>query len=279
MTTALTEMTFTVSALLAFQRLAHVSMLPAHLRIRPQLLSISDQDLGIEPEEQDVLADAGLIGAGGPNSDAVTALRALASPDSEINVTLGGTDRADTFICLARRHQLFIAAARCGDDVTIDAYTHLEPSDVVALLSETVRQYMFAGQEMAGVGVDRCEFPMHDVHSAMVSEDPSNWVATLASQGMSREVASVLLRSETELVTRAEVAAYLNHDVVRSNPDTILRVTALPEGALMTSFATDNNERRWLTVEDYHPQRLNRAILGALNSVPGAAWFTHSRSD
>lgn len=277
--TALAEMTFTVSGLLAFQRLAQVSMLPAHLRIRPQLLALSIQELEITAEEHDVLLAAGLLGPSGPNADAVTSLRALASPDAEINVTLGGAERADTYICLVRRHQLYVAAVRCGEDVTIDAYTHLNEGDVIDLIAQTLRQYMFGGEEAGGLGIERCEFPMHDVHTTMTSEKPENWPTSLAALGMSRDIATALLRSETELVTRAEVAAYLNHEVVRSNPDTILRVTSLSDGALMTSFATDNNQRRWLTVEDYHPDRFDRAIREAIKSVPGGNWFTHSRSD
>ena len=279
MGTALAEMTFTVNGLLAFQQIAQVSVLPAHLRIRPQLLRLTTGELDISAEDYDVLREAGLVGVGGANPDAVTALRALAFPDAEINVTLGGAQRNDTYICLVRRHALFVAAARCGDDVTIDAYTHLTEADVVDMIAQTVRQYMFGDEEPDGIGIERCEFPMHDVHTAMTTEEPANWPAALAGLGISRNVATALLRSETELVTRAEVSAYLNHEVIRSNPDTILRVTALSDGALMTSFATDNNERRWLTVEDYHPDRLSRAVLGAIKSVPGSSWFSHSRSD
>jgi len=272
-------MTFTVNGLLAFQRLAHIAMLPAHLRIRPQLLHIADQEVPLSPEEHDVLTEAGLLTVNGADPDAATVLRALAHPDAEVNLTLGGKDRAETYICLARRHQLFVAAARCGEEVTVDAFTHWDENRVVAMLSDTVRAYVFDGGEGSGLGLDRAEFPLDRLHSAMCAEEPAKWPVTLQSLGVSRQLATVLVRSETELLRRAEIAAYLNHEVARSNPDTIVRVTSLSSGALMTSFASDNNGQRWLTVEDYESARLDRAILAALRSVPGNAWFSHSRSD
>jgi hypothetical protein len=276
---AVSELTFSVSALLAFQRLAEIAILPAHLRIRPQLLQISDTTVPISDEEHEILTAAGLLTAEGPDADAVMILRALSSPDSEINVTLGAPGRADTYVCLARRHQLLISAARCVDDVTIDAYTMVNESELVGVVADTVRSYLFGKDPGEGAAVERTSFPLSMVYDTMCAEDPIDWAASLQAQGIPRALAAVLYRSEVSMDGRAEVAAYLNHEGVRSAPDTVLRVTSMPDGAIMTSFASDNNQQRWLTVEPYESGRLERAIAEAIRSVPGESWFTHSRTD
>lgn len=277
---AAAELSFSVSALLAFQRVAGISMLPVHLRIRPQLLRISDTDLTISDEEEETLTRAGLLTASGPEPDALMMVRALAFPDAEINLTLAAAGRSDTYVCVARRHELLVVAARCGDDVTIDAYTGVGEPELVGMLADTIRAYLFDGDD-TGVGgpLERVTFPLDPIHETLCAEEPQRWVTVLHERGIPRQLASLLYRCEVDLQGRAEVAAYLNHEGARSEPDTIVRLTTIPDGAILTSFASDNNDRRWLTVEPYESPRLERIILSAIRSVPQAAWFTHNRTD
>ncbi|MBU8817536.1 hypothetical protein EB74_30050 [Mycobacterium sp. SWH-M5] len=283
MAVATTELTFTVSALLAFQRLASITTLPAHLRIRPQLLKVSDTELDITDAERETLESAELLTEAGLDPDALVMLRALSSPDTEINLTLGARERLETYVVLARRHHLLVAATRCGDDVTIDAYTHVTEAQIVTMITETIRHYVFGaqGDDAVRPTIERVMFPLSAVYDTLCSEQPQEWKSALEAIGVPRSVAGVLHRSETELVARAEVAAYLNHEGGRSQPDTIARLTTMGDGqeAIITSFSSDNNARRWLTVEPYDAARLERVILGAIRSVPDSAWFTHSRTD
>ncbi|MGD9622340.1 MAG: ESX secretion-associated protein EspG [Mycolicibacterium sp.] len=277
-----TEMTLSVSALLALQRVVGVSMLPAHLRVRPQLLRVSDQQLSITAEEAEVLIAAGLLDEGGrPDSDAATVVRALASGDAEINVTLEARDRATTYVCLVRRHELFVSAVRCGDDVVIDAFTGLNEHQVTALVAELMDRYVFDSHDDDPADIDRWSGPMTPIHEALQSQETASrgWADSLGDLGVPRGVATTLFHSETSWLARAEIGAYLNHEGSRSDPDTIVRVAATGIGAVMTSFASDNNRQRWLTVEPYEPERMERLISSAIRSVPLAAWFSHSRTD
>ncbi|ART74356.1 hypothetical protein BTO20_37695 (plasmid) [Mycobacterium dioxanotrophicus] len=279
MPTTAAELTLTVSALLAVQQVADIAILPAHLRIRPQLTRISNQRMRITDEERDVLTAAGVLRGDELDPDVVTMVRSLTAPDAEINLTLAGKDRADTYYCLARSHELVVAAARCGDDVVMDAYVGLSESDVVSLLAATIDGYCFGEEEGRGLAIDSAEFQLTPVYDTLCREAPSLWVDALQAQGVSRSLGSVLLRSETDLLARAEVAAYLNHEGGRSNPDSIVRVTSMSDGAIMTSFVSDNNATRWLRVESYEPSHMKRTIRGAIRSVPESSWFTHCRTD
>lgn len=268
-----------VSALLAIQQVADLAMMPAHLRIRPQLTRISASRVQISDEEREVLTASGYLNGEDLDTDVLTMLRVLAAPDAEINLTLGAQGRADTYYVLARSHELVVGAARCGQDVVMDAYVGLDEAQVVDLLAETINGYCFGAEVGLGAAVDRARFQLGPVYETMCSEVPSEWVDALQTQGVSRALGSVLLRSETDMLARAEVAAYLNHEGGRSAPDTIVRLTTMSDGAIMTSFVSDNNATRWLTVEPYEPQALERAIRSAVRSVPESAWFTHCRSD
>lgn len=279
MPTTAAELTLSVSALLAVQQVADTAVLPAHLRIRPQLTRIADNVVPITDEEREVLTAAGVLSGDVLDPDVVTMVRSLAAPDAEINLTLAAKGRADTYFCLARSHELVVSAARCGDDVVMDAYVGLSEQEVIDLLAATVTGYCFGGEEGQGARVDRCEFQLTPVYDTLCSEEPASWVDALQTQGVSRSVGSILLRSETDMLARAEVAAYLNHEGGRSDPDSILRLTTMSDGAIMTSFVSDNNRTRWLTVEPYDPLRLERAIRDAVRSVPESAWFTHCRTD
>ncbi|PQM45301.1 hypothetical protein C1Y40_04526 [Mycobacterium talmoniae] len=280
MPVAVAELTLSVSALLAFQRLASITMLPAHLRIRPQLLQIADTVVSLTDDERDTLTQAGMLRGGDVDSDALVILRALAYPDTEINMTLAAAQRDDTYVCLARRDKLVVVASRCGDEVTIDAYTNLDEPQLVGQLAATIRRYVFADDSSAPTAaIDRVSFPLSTVYDAMCTQDPQEWSTELCARGLPRSVAGVLQRSETQLQARGEVAAYLNHEGGRSAPDMIARVTATADEAIITSFASDNNGQRWLTVEPYEEMRLERVILAAIRSVPRSAWFTHARTD
>jgi hypothetical protein len=282
MTSAATQISMTVSALLAFQRLAEISRLPAHLRIRPQLLLVGDQPMPITEAEQEILIAGGLLSPSeGIDQEAVVMLRALNVCDAEVNVTLARKGLSDTFVVLARRNNLFVAALRCDDEVIIDAYTHLSETDVVSLLADTIAPYLFAETDGEGEGYpfERGRFPMNTVTETMAGVDPQDWVRELGRHGVPAAIAGVLLDSETNMTGRIEVAAYLNQEGGRVAPDTIGRVTNTPSGALMTSFASDNNQRSWVTVEPYDRTGLERLILGVIRSVPGAAWFDHKRTD
>lgn len=268
-----------VSALLALQQVADLAFLPAHLRIRPQLTRISEHRVQISDEEREVLTASGCLDGDQLDGDVLTMLRALAAPDAEINVTLGARGRDDTYYCLARSHELVVAAARCGDDVIMDAYVGLNEAQIIELLTQMITEYCFGSDEGQGARVDRTRFQLGPVYETMCSEHPSEWVDALQVQGVSRALGSVLLRSETEMLARAEVAAYLNHEGGRSDPDTIVRLTTMADGAIMTSFVSDNNATRWLMVEPYEPKGLERFIRSAVRSVPQSAWFTHCRTD
>lgn len=282
----LSQITMSVSALLALQRVLGISMLPAHLGIRPQLTRLGvDIVLEITDHEREVLAgaggpDVGLIDAAGvPNPDVAVIMRALAAPDAEINVTLGAPERQDTFVCLIRCNELFVSAARCGDEVVIDAYSGWDERHVVSQLAATVEDYVFATASDDPAPIERGQFQLNVVYDALTSTAADEWTETLSAKGIPRSVARMLHRGETACLGRAEVAAYLNHEGVRSDPDTIVRLTATDVGAMMTSFASDNNRTRWLTVEPYEPDRLETLIIKAIRSVPQSAWFTHCRSD
>lgn len=277
-----TQMTLSVSALLALQRAVGVSMLPAHLRVRPQLLRISDQELSMTSVEREVLTDAGLLDEGGrPDPDAATVLRALASSDAEINATLQARDRLVTYVCLVRRNELFVSAARCGDEVVIDVYTGLTEQQVIGLFAELVDRYLFDAHDDEPAEIDRWSGPMSPIHDTLQSQDgpQRSWADALGDLGVPRGVATTLFHSETSWLVRAEIAAYLNHEGSRSDPDTIVRVSVTEVGAVMTSFASDTNRQRWLTVEPFEPARMERLIVSAVRSVPLSAWFTHSRTD
>lgn len=282
MAIAATQISMTVSALLAFQRLAEISRLPAHLRIRPQLLLVGDRPMPITDDEQEALIAGGLLSpAEGIDQEAVTVLRALNACDAEINLTLARAGLMDTFAVLARRNNLFVSAIRCGDEVTIDAFTHLSEPDVVGLLADTIVGYLFMDTDGEGESYpfERGRFPMNTVANTMADTAPEDWVRELGRHGVPAAIAGVLLDAETNMTGRIEVAAYLSQEGGRIAPDTIGRVTNTTSGALMTSFASDNNQRSWLTVEPYDRGGLERLILGAIRSVPGAAWFDHKRTD
>lgn len=282
MAVAATQINLSVSALLAFQRLAEISRLPEHLRIRPQLISVGDTTLPITDDEYEALVAGGLLSpAEGVDPEALTILRALNACDSEINVTLALRDRMDTFVVFVRRNNLFVSAIRCGDEVTIDAFTHLGEPDVVGLLADTIRPYLFAESNGEGEGYpfEAGRFPMATLAQTMADTDPQDWVKELGRHGVPAAIAGVLLDAETNMTGRVEVAAYLNQEGGKIPPDTIVRVTNTLSGALMTSFASDNNGRSWLTVEPYESAGLERLIVGAIRSVPGVAWFTHNRTD
>ncbi|WP_454793838.1 ESX secretion-associated protein EspG [Mycolicibacterium lutetiense] len=268
-----------MSAVLAIQQVADLAMLPAHLRIRPQLTRISASRVQISDEEREVLTASGYLNGEELDTDVLTMLRALAAPDAEINLTLASQGRADTYYVLARSHELVVAAARCGQDVVMDAYVGVDEAQVIDLLTQTITGYCFGADEGLGAAIDRTRFRLNPVYDAMCSEVPSEWVDALQTQGISRALGSVLLRSETDMLARAEVAAYLNHEGGRSEPDSIVRLTTMSDGAIMTSFVSDNNATRWLTVEPYESQALERSIRGAVRSVPESAWFTHCRTD
>lgn len=276
------QMTLSVSALLAVQRAVGVSMLPAHLRIRPQLLRVCDRQLPVSDGEQGPLVAAGLLDEfGRPDPDVTTVVRALASGDAEINLTLDARERATTYVCVVRRHELFVSAARCGDEVVIDAYTGLTESQVGALLAELVDRYVFEVYEDEPAEIDRWTGPMTPIYEALCSPATTQrgWASLLGDLGVPAAVATTLFHSETSWLARAEVGAYLNHEGSRSDPDTVVRVSATEMGAVMTSFASDNNRQRWLTVEPFDPERMERLILSAIRSVPLSAWFSHSRTD
>lgn len=282
MAIAATQISMTVSALLAFQRLAEISRLPAHLRIRPQLLLVGDRPMPITDDEQEALIAGGLLSpAEGIDQEAVTVLRALNACDAEINLTLARAGLMDTFAVLARRNNLFVSAIRCGDEVTIDAFTHLSEPDVVGLLADTIVGYLFMDTDGEGESYpfERGRFPMNTVANTMADTAPEDWVRELGRHGVPAAIAGVLLDAETNMTGRIEVAAYLSQEGGRIAPDTIGRVTNTTSGALMTSFASDNNQRSWLTVEPYDRGGLERLILGTIRSVPGAAWFDHKRTD
>lgn len=286
-TVSLAQVTLSVSALLALQRVLELSMLPAHLGIRPQLWRLgADVRLEITAQEREVLRAAGdpgglwlLDAADRVHPDVKVIVRALGAPDAEIDLTLGAPGRRDTFMCLVRSRELYVSAARCGDEVVIDAYSGWREGEVVSALAETMEGYVFDDVDDEPAPIARGSYPLHEVHQAMTSTSAQDWTETLTAHGMPRSVARMLKRSETACLGRAEVAAYLNHEGGRSDPDTIVRLSATDAGALMTSFASDNNRTRWLAVEPYDPDRLRRLIIEAIRSVPRSAWFTHSRSD
>lgn len=282
MPVAATQIDVSVSALLAFQRLAEISRLPEHLRIRPQLISVGDSALPITDDEHEALVAGGLFSpVEGIDPEAGLILRALNSCDSEINLTLGMRDRMDTFVVFVRRNNLYVSAIRCGDEVTIDAFTHLGETEVVGLLADTIRPYLFCESDGEGEGYpfEAGRFPMATLAETMADNDPQDWIKELGRHGVPPAVAGVLLDAETNMSGRVEVAAYLNQEGGKIPPDTIVRVTNTASGAVMTSFASDNNRRSWLTVEPYAAGGLERLILSAIRSVPGAGWFSHSRTD
>ncbi|ETZ55242.1 hypothetical protein L838_0898 [Mycobacterium avium MAV_120709_2344] len=60
MATTVTQLSLSVWRCWRFSGCAGISMLPAHLRIRPQLVRVAGQDLPVTDEEHAVLVDAGL---------------------------------------------------------------------------------------------------------------------------------------------------------------------------------------------------------------------------
>lgn len=284
MVAAVAQLSMSVSALLAFQRLAEVTMLPAQLRIRPQLLTMADRCLAITDAERDVLTEAGLLNEDVPDEDAVTMLRALVSPDAEINVTLGGPGVHDTFVSLVRRSELLVAAMRCDDDVTIDAYMNFQERDVISLLAATIGNYLFGPDtdgEPARIPLTR--FSADSVVAAMSAEGAFEGSLTLHSalkpHGVPESVADVLYRCEKESLGRVFLAAYLSHEGARSEPEVTVMVTNTKAGAVTTTCSIDNNGSRWITAEPYDASELERRITTAIRSVPAAAWFTHCRTD
>lgn len=284
MVTAVTQVTMSVSALLAFQRLAEISFLPAQLRIRPTLLTVADQTLPITAAERQVLTEAGLLTGGTLDAEMVTILRALVYGDTEIDMTLGAPGRADTFVCLVRRSRLLVSAIRCGDDVTLDAYVDVAENAVIALLASTIRSYLFGDDgEAAPARIPQVRFAAGDVVAAMTAADVFDGSLTFYEAvkpfGVPESVSDVLYQAEKSPLGRAEVSAYLSHEGARSGPDTIVQITNCAAGAVMTSCRSDNTGGRWITAEPYDHDELERRIATAIRSVPGAAWFTHCRTD
>lgn len=284
MVAAVVQMSVSVSALLAFQRVAEVTMLPAQLHIRPQLLTMADRRLSISDDERRVLTEAKMLDGDVPNEDAVTLLHALVSPDAEINLTLGAPGRHDTYVSLARRNELLVSAIRCNDDVTIDAYMSFQERDVISLLASTIRNYLF-GPEEDGVpaNIVQTRFSADDVVAAMCSEGAFEGSLTFYSavkpHGVPESVADVLYLGEKAPFGRVYLAAFLCHEGTRSDPEVTVMVTNTSAGAVMTVVSLDNNGTRWVTAEPYDAAELERRIAAAIRSVPAAAWFTHCRTD
>lgn len=246
MATTVTQLSLSVSALLAFQRLAGISMLPAHLRIRPQLVRVAGQDLPVTDEEHAVLVDAGLYDGTEVDPDAATMIRALVSPDAELDMTLGAPGRDDTYVCLVRRHRLLVAAMRCADEVTIDAYLGYNEHDLTTLLADTVRGYLFGPDgEVTSAPIPRTRFCAADAQAAMSEaetfESSLTFATKLKTHGVPEVVAEALYRAELQPLGRAEVSAYLNHEGARSEPDNIVQITNCAAGAVMTMCARDSN--------------------------------------
>jgi len=280
MTAAVVEMTVSTAALLALQGVAGVGVLPPHLRIRPRLITVGDQEVQVSAEERDALTEAGLLREGEPDRDAILLLRSLAYPDAELNITLGGADRPDTFVCLARSQQLVAAAARCGDEVTIDAYVGLDEAALVELVTTTFERYLFDTDEHDFTNtMDGATVRLGEVYDVMCRDEPQQWTPALRRVGVPADVAAALRRCETDTLRRGEVAAYINHENGRTAGESIVRATTTPQEAVLTSFASDNIGDRWLTVEPYETTRIKRFIVAAIRSVPDKAWFTHCRTD
>lgn len=284
MVAAVAQVTLSVSSLLALQRLTGVTMLPAHLRIRPQLLRMADRDLPVSAEERQVLSDAGLLDGNVVDPDAVTMLRALVSPDAEITMTLAAPGLDDTYVSLIRRSELVVAAIRCDDSVTIDAYMNFHERDVVAVLASTIRSYLF-GPDSQGVAarIPATRFPADAAVAAMstagVFEGSMTFYEALKPHGVPELVADALYRAEKNPLGRAQVCAYIAHEGTRSSSEIIVQVTNTSTGALMTSCSLDNNLQRWITAEPYDDDELERRISAAIRSVPASSWFTHCRTD
>lgn len=281
MTAAVVEMTVSTQALLAFQGIAGIEMLPPHLRIRPRLVTVGDQEVPVSAEEREALTTAGILRDGEPDRDAILLLRSLAYPDAELNITLGAHDRPDTFVCLARSRQLVAAAARCGDEVTIDAYVGLDEAALVDLVSRTFEAYLFDTDESPNPTstIEGATVRLGQVYDIMCRDEPQQWTPALRRAGVPADVAAALRRCETDTVRRGEVAAYINHENGRTAGESIVRATTTPQEAVLTSFATDNIGDRWLTVEPYDTARIKRFILATIRSVPDKSWFIHARSD
>lgn len=281
MAAAVVEMTVSTAALLAFQGVAGIEMLPPHLRIRPRLVTVGDQEVPVSAEEREALTAAGILRDGEPDRDAILLLRSLAYPDTELNITLGAADRPETFVCLARSRQLVAAAARCGDEVTIDAYVGLDEDALVELVASTFERYLFADDEARdhAVTIDGATVRLGEVYDVMCRDEPDQWTPALRRAGVPADVAAALWRCETDMVRRGEVVAYINHENGRTAGDSIVRATTTPQDAVLTSFASDSIGDRWLTVEPYETARMKRFILATIRSVPDRAWFTHARTD
>ncbi|APA78408.2 hypothetical protein BB737_14955 [Mycobacterium avium subsp. hominissuis] len=284
MVAAVVQMSVSVSALLAFQRVAEVTMLPAQLHIRPQLLTMADRRLSITDDERRVLTEANMLAGDVPNEDAVTLLHALVSPDAEINLTLGAPGRHDTYVSLARRNELLVSAIRCNDDVTIDAYMSFQERDVISLLAATIRNYLFGPDEDGTpANIAQTRFSADDVVAAMCGEGAFEGSLTFYSavkpHGVPESVADVLYLCEKTPLGRVYLAAFLCHEGTRSEPEVTVMVTNTSAGAVTTVVSLDNNGTRWVTAEPYDASELERRIATAIRSVPAASWFTHCRTD
>lgn len=276
---AVLELEFSVSALHALQKVLDLPVLRGQLHLQPQL---NETIVPLTEAEHNFLVEKGFLVDGAIDPEVAAVLRILATPDAEIELTLTRPGFKDSFVSIVRRGELIITASfRGGDMVYIDAYEgRATEEDVTILAVDTIRSQMFpAGDDGVGADFQDAIVPLNDLVAVSSQFNPEDWGREFGRLGIPADAADIMHEGEVSNEGRAEFSAYLNHENGRTPPDTVLRVTLSPSGAHITSFATDQNRKRWLTVEPYSPSVLDRRVLSALRSVPDRVWMTHDRGD
>lgn len=276
---AVLELDFSISALNALQKVLDLPVLRGQLHLQPQLNATL---VPLTDAEREFLVEKGFLVDGQVDTDVAAVLRMLATPDTEIELTISRPGFKDTFVSIVRRGEYIITAVfRGGDKVFIDTYEgRAAEQEVTTLAAHTIRAELFPeGDDGVAAKIQDAIIPLNDLGAVMSEFNPEDWRHELSRLGIPAEAAEILHEGEVSNKGRAEFSAYLNHENGRTKPDTILRVTLSSSGAVMTSFATDANRKRWLTVEPYSSSVLDRRVLSAIRSVPDHAWFTHKRTD
>lgn len=276
---AVLELEFSVSALHALQKVLDLPVLRGQLHLQPQL---NETIVPLTDAERNFLVEKGFMIDGVIDPEVASVLRILATPDAEIELTLTRPGFKDSFVSIVRRGELIITACfRGGDMVYIDAYEgRATEQDVTILAVDTIRAELFPdGDDGVGADFQDAIIALNDLVAGLNAFNPEDWRREFSRLGIPADAASIMHEGEVSNQGRAEFSAYLNHENGRTAPDTVLRVTLSPSGAQMTSFATDHNRKRWLTVEPYSASVLERRVLSALRAVPDRAWMTHKRTD
>ena len=274
-------LTLSTSALLALQGMVDVEQVSHHLRVRPRLVRVVGERVGASAAEREALAQAGLLTAAGAVDENVAAVvTALSEADAEVNVTLVAADRAETRLVVARQHRLVVVAARCAEEVVIDAWAAMSLDGIAEQITATIDAVVGAqlGEQCAG-SFEGSTFGVGDVRAAMSDSPVEQWQPRLRAAGVPAPVAALLQRCETDLVARAEVSTHVNQFGGVLPGDVVMRATATPAEAVLTSVSTPGRGPALLTVEPYSLTDVNRLVVNVMRSVPGKGWDRHSRCD